>query len=225
MTVETVTDIIVARSREPDRLKTMVVWSVVVHVGVLGLVLVAPHPQRDEAPRTVMTISLGGAPGPRAGGLTQMGGREVQAPPPEQAVKLVETPPPPARPAMTLPDPRKSRPESPRKQRPQPVAAAEPQEGSTKVETNVRGQGFGLSSGGGGSKGVELDVADFCCPEYLEQMVALIQRNWQAERGFAGSTVMKFTILRDGAIQAIVLERSSGLLALDNSANRAVVLT
>ncbi len=224
MTVETVTDIIVARSREPDRLKAMVMWSIVAHVGVVGLILFGPHPQRNDAPRTVMTISLGGAPGPRAGGLTQTGGREVQAPPPEQPVKPVEAPPPPARPAMTVPDPRTSRPESPRKQRPQPTATAEPQEGSTRVETNVRGQGFGLSSGGGGSKGVELDVADFCCPEYLEQMVALIQRNWQTER-VAGSTVMKFTILRDGAIQAVVLERSSGLLALDNAANRAVLLT
>ena len=34
--------------------------------------------ETDEGPKTVMTISLAGAPGPRTGGMTQMGGRTVQ---------------------------------------------------------------------------------------------------------------------------------------------------
>jgi TonB family protein len=40
-----------------------------------------------------------------------------------------------------------------------------------------------------------------------------------------GSTKVKFTILKDGAIQAVMVERSSGLIALDNAANRAVMRT
>jgi TonB family protein len=36
---------------------------------------------------------------------------------------------------------------------------------------------------------------------------------------------MKFTILRDGTIQAPQVERPSGFLALDNAAMRAVQLT
>ncbi len=228
---EPVTDIIVARSGEPDRLRAMIVWSIAAHVCVIAAILFVRAGQVAEAPRTVMTISLGGAPGPRAGGQTQMGGRQVEAPPPEQPVKREETPPPPARPAMTLPDPRKpSRPQPQRRQateapRTKPQAEAEPQTGTARAETGARGQGFGLSSGGGGSKGVELDVSSFCCPEYLEQMVSLIQRNWDQNHGVVGSAVMKFTIGRDGTIQAVAVERSSGLLALDNAANRAVMLT
>ena len=61
---EAVTDVIVARSREVDRLPAMVFWSVVAHVGVVALALALPAP-RPEPLRTVMTISLGGAVGPR----------------------------------------------------------------------------------------------------------------------------------------------------------------
>ena len=50
-----------------------------------------------------MTISLGGAPGPRTGGLTPMGGRTVQAPPPGAGEAGAETPPAPKTPEMALP--------------------------------------------------------------------------------------------------------------------------
>ena len=76
---------------------------------------------------------------------------------------------------MALPDP-KQKPRTP----PKPTAASkdpkgtavgrgfETQPGTAKVETGAKGQGFGLSSGGGGGDGgVKLDVANFCCPEYL----------------------------------------------------------
>src|ERR687888_350689 len=43
--------------------------------------------------------------------------------------------------------------------------------GSTVAETGTRGQGFGLSSGGGPGSGSTLDVADFCCPDYLMLMI------------------------------------------------------
>ncbi len=40
--------------------------------------------------------------------------------------------------------------------------------------------GFGLSSGGGGSGG-HLEVSNFCCPEYLATMAALIKANWNSQ--------------------------------------------
>ena len=43
------------------------------------------------------------------------------------------------------------------------------QKGTAVAETGAQGQGFGLSSGGGGDGGY-LDVANFCCPEYLATM-------------------------------------------------------
>ena len=106
MTEGSVTDIILSRAQTADRLNGMIVWSVAAHIALFAFMIFMPASWRgavDEGPRTVMTISLGGAPGPRNGGLTTMGGRTVQAPPPEPVKKVVETPPAPKTPAMTLP--------------------------------------------------------------------------------------------------------------------------
>jgi len=231
--IENVTDIIVARSRESEGLKTMIVWSVAAHIALAAVAVFVGGP-RLEAPRQVMTISLSGAPGPKTGGQTQIGGQAVQAPaPPQEPVKPVPPPPAPKE-AMSLPDPKvRPRPQPKPRQAP-PEATAKnvstgevPREGTTKVDTRVRGQGFGLSSAGSNSQGssVTLDVANFCCNEYIEQMVTMIRRSWDQNQGVVGSTTMKFTILRNGTIQSPQVERSSGFAALDNSSMRALQLT
>jgi TonB family protein len=231
--IESVTDIIVARSRQSQDLKPMVVWSIAIHALAAALIVLAPHNSAQEAPKTVMTISLGGSPGPRAGGMTQMGGRAIQAPAPPQPVRRAETAPAPTRPAMTLPDPKaRTRPQPKPEQAPKDATGRtattgpEPREGSAQADTSARGKGFGLSTGGGGAGGaVQLDVGNFCCPEYLEQMVSIIQRNWQQNHNTVGSTIMKFTIRRDGTIDTAQVEKTSGFYALDNDAQRALLLT
>ena len=229
---DTIDHLLISRSREPQGLRTMAAWSVGAHVGIVLFFAYMPAGWRghvDEEPRTVMTISLGGAPGPRAGGMTPMGGRTVQAPPPPKPVRT-ETPPAAKPPEMALPSPN-VRPR-PRPERAPPDATGrtlttgpEPQEGPARAETGTRGQGFGLTTGGGGGTGVQLDVGNFCCPEYLEQMMALIQRNWQSKHGVAGTTTMKFTITRGGAIEQVQVELPSGFYALDLAAQRALLLT
>jgi periplasmic protein TonB len=227
---EAATDVIVARSRTADRLTTMVVWSFAAHIVVTALVLLIPKPDTTSPPRTVMTISLGGAPGPRTGGMQQIGGRPVQAPPPEQPVKRAETAPAPVPPKMSLPDPKaRTRPETAKpEQAPRdatgrtPATGDKPSEGSARSDTQVRGQGFGLSSGGGGGGGVRLEV-DFCCPEYILLMQDIIQRNWQQRQGLVGITTMQFTIHRDGTIRDVRVEKSSGFEILDTAARRALV--
>jgi periplasmic protein TonB len=231
--IENVTDIIVARSREPEGLKTMIVWSVAAHIGLAVLAVMWGGPRLDTAPRQVMMISLSGAPGPKTGGQTQIGGQAVQAPAaPQEPVKPVPPPPAPKAPAMSLPNP-KSPPRPQPKQAP-PEATAKnvstgeaPREGTTKVDTRVRGQGFGLSSAGSNSpaSSVTLDVSDFCCNEYIEQMVTMIRRSWDQNQGVVGSTTMQFTIQRNGTISSTQVERSSGFAVLDNSAMRALQLT
>jgi TonB family protein len=106
-----------------------------------------------------------------------------------------------------------------------PSTAPEPREGSARAETGARGQGFGLTTGGGGGTGVQLDVGNFCCPEYLEQMMALIQRNWQSKQGLTGTTTMRFSVTRIGTIEQVQVERPSGFVALDLAAQRALLLT
>ncbi|HEU4690971.1 MAG TPA: energy transducer TonB [Vicinamibacterales bacterium] len=231
---ETVTDIIVARSRPSEGLQTMVVWSTFGHIALIALLLFSGTRIVDERQEPVMTISLGGAPGPQTGGLTQIGARAVQAPaPPDAPPRQAITPPAPTPPKMALPDPAvKPRPQ-PRPQRAPPEANArrentgpQPTDGNARAETPVvRGQGFGLSSAGGSGGPVQVDAANFCCPDYLAQLVTVIQRTWDNNQGVVGSTTVRFTIARDGSILTPQVEIPSGFIALDSSALRAVQVT
>lgn len=222
---EASTDVIVARSRDVDRLSTMLVWSVAAHVVITAAVMLMPRPRFDATPKPVMMISLGGAPGPRTG-LTQMATSPVEAPKTEP-VKPVEAPPTPPAPKMTLPDP-KAKPqarskETARESSPREVATApEPQPRTARVRGKGF-EGFGLSSGGGAGGGaVTLDVADFCCQEYITDMVTLITQNWNGKQNRVGVTTMKFTIHRNGRIDGIQLEKPSGFPPLDAEAERAL---
>ena len=70
-----------------------------------------------------------------------------------------------------------------------------------------------------------VDTANFCCPEYLSQMVTLIQRNWDSRQQAAGSVIMKFTVTRAGTIENVQVEQSSGFVAHELTAQRALLLT
>ncbi len=244
--VEPVTRVLLERARDSGGMRKMLTVSLAAHVvggGVLILTSARLAPQlRQNDLRDVMTISLGGAPGPRSGGMTPMGGRPVPAtpPPPKEAPPPRRPEPvrPPAAkpPEMTMPSPRervkppprspavaapdaKSRTPSPAPARPEP-----PQAGSAVAETGARGVGFGLTTGGGGAGGY-LDVGNFCCPEYLTTMIQLIQRNWNSKQQVGAMNMVKFTIQRDGTLSGVELEQSSGYAALDLASQRALILT
>ena len=107
-----------------------------------------------------------------------------------------------------------------------PSKGAQESPGTTPVDTGIRGQGFGLSSSGGTGAGVRLDITgDFCCPAYLEAMKQQIERNWDRRAEMPAFTVMKFTIMRDGTVRDVELEKRSGIYDLDSRAQRAMVLT
>jgi TonB family protein len=202
---------------------------VVVIVAVPGVLGLRTVPEERE----VMSISLGGAPGPRAGGMTPMGGQPVQQATPEPP-KPREAPRTPAarQPEMTIP----TRTQKPRPQREQlksapedatstrPTVGPREQLGSTIAQTGGIGASLGLSTGGGGTGG-EIKIGDFCCPEYLSTMLQLIQRNWNSKQQVAGVSAMQFTIRRDGSITDIEVAKSSGYTALDLAAQRAIGLT
>ncbi len=231
---QTVTDIIVARSQQSERLQTMVVWSTFGHIALMALLLFTGGGIVEDRQQPVMTISLGGAPGPQTGGLTQIGARAVQAPaPPDAPPRQAITPPAPTPPKMTLPDPQaKPRPQTKPRQAPPEASARrentgpQPTDGNARAETPVvRGQGFGLSSAGGAGGPVQVDAVNFCCPDYLVQLVTVIQRTWDNNQGVVGSTTVRFTIARDGTILTPQVELPSGFIALDSSALRAVQIT
>lgn len=229
---DAVSGILAARARLHDGLAPVVVVSLVLHMGLFAAVLLIPMGDTAaDRPRTVMTISLGGSSGPRTGGMTPMGGRAVQAVAPEGPRPRSVAPPAASKPDMTLPTKAAQRPaQAPAKASTDAVGrrlaeGEEVREGSARADTGARGQGFGLTGGGGSGTGAYLDVGDFCCPEYLETVMQLIQRNWVPKQNLTGQTLMKFTVLRSGAVTAVQVERPSGFAALDMAAQRALLLT
>ena len=230
--IESATDVIVARARDHEGWIPVLVMSIAVHAAVVGAAVFMPSLHvASDAPKTVMTISLGGAPGPRAGGMTPMGGQPVQQVAPA-AKPQAATQPAQKAPAMTLPA-RNARVRELARVRVSareasgrvPTTGDEVQEGSTRADTGARGQGFGLTGGGGTGAGAYLDVGDFCCPEYLETVVQTIQRNWLSKQSLTGQVLMKFTIGRNGALTDVQVERPSGFVELDLAAQRALVST
>lgn len=216
------------------RLTRAVQWSVAIHVAAVVILLVVPRDWWSKEPerKNVMTISLGGSPGPRSTGTTSIGGRAIEevAPPPKRPEPIRPTTPekPPAPVSVAKPAPRPTtRPiETPT---PPPVTATRPpvtgpqvSAGNTAVETGARGQGAGLSFGGGGSGG-ETDLSNFCCQEYLQLMLGAIESRWNRSQEERGRTVMKFTVNRNGSIDNVTTETSSGYGVLDR-ASRAALL-
>ena len=234
-----VTDVLRDRMQAPAGLQRMVTISAILHAAAIVGLVAAPHTwlmHVTEAPRSIMTITLGGGgTGPPNGGMTAIGGRPVQAQtlpedvPKREAVRV----PAPKVPEMTLPKPGAKplkRPEPVKTgaddshARP-PIRGAEVRPGSAVAETGARGLGFGLSTGGGAGSGSALDVTDFCCPDYVALMIERIRGGWVQQAEVAGSVIVKFTIERDGRITATTVEKSSGYTALDINAQRAVLVT
>lgn len=250
-----VTDVLRDRMGEPAGFERMAIASVLAHAVIIGVVALAPggwFSPSTPAPKTIMTISLGGGnDGPDNGGLTNIGARAVQAVTPPDALKRPEPirPPAAARSAMTVPVPTKA-PEKPPVKPPArvlakaatpapvveqapddargrtPTRGMETRDGNAFAETGARGQGFGLSTGGGTGSGSKLDiVGDFCCPEYLTLMIERLRTNWTSRAELPGTVIIKYTIQRDGTLVDATIERSSGYSALDLNALRAVLGT
>lgn len=234
-----VTDVLRGRMQSPAGLQQMISVSVAVHLAMAAALLLARGGfSRHDAPPTLMTISLSGSAGPENGGMTALGGRPVQAvTPPEDVAKREAVRAPAAKtPEMVVPLPNaktvKAAPSTPVKQAPDeargrtPTKGKEPAFGSAIAETGVRGQGFGLSTGGGAGTGSSLEITgDFCCPEYLSTMIARIRSAWNQNQGARGTSLIRFTIQRDGRITDATIFQPSGTTTLDTAALRAVLAT
>lgn len=235
---EAVSDILVDRSREAAGLTRMIVYSLAAHALLITAIVLLPDSwrQRSVTPDAIpMTITIGGAPGPANTGMTPIAGRAVQAVAPPDTKPAPQRAPAATPPEMTLPSPTVKAPKTPPKpiEKPaeksstsRPTTGAEIKSGSAKSDTGGAPVPFGgLATGGGGGTGVRTDVGDFCCPGYITTMVELIRKNWNREQNAAGITEVKFTILRDGRLTAIGVEKSSGSQLLDRAAVRAVTVT
>jgi TonB family protein len=236
-----VTDVLRDRMQPQAGLQRMITVSVLVHAGLGAIMVLAPGNligRRASEPATVMTISLGGAgEGPMNGGMTAAAARpvqtvvpaeeltrkdQVQAPAPKVPEMVLPTRPN-ARPSRTTPIPVAAAPEGARGRT--PTRGTQKSAGEALAYTGARGQGFGLSTGGGPGSGSSLDVADFCCPDYIVTMIDRIRSTWQQNQGTSGMVLVKFTIQRDGKIVDASVERGSTSPLLNTAALRAVLQT
>ena len=235
-----VTDILRGRMQTPGGLQKMITISVAVHLTVAAAMIFARGGllKKPVVAPTLMTISLSGNAGPENGGMTALGGRPVQAvtPPDEPPAREAMREPAAKTPEMTVPLPnaRTVKPTAAPavKQAPDeakgrtPTKGAQPAFGSAIADTGVRGQGFGLSTGGGAGTGSSLEITgDFCCPEYLATMIARIRSAWNQNQGARGTSLIRFTIRRDGSIADATIFTPSGTVTLDTAALRAVLAT
>ena len=234
---EAVSDILSARAQLTDGLSRMVILSLAAHGLLVASFLFAPQfwgtQTVDNIP--VMTITLGGAPGPDAGGMTTMANRPIQrvAEPDEKPSR--PTPPADKPPEMTVPSPTaKPAPKTPAKpvEKPKetasskkPTSGEEIKAGAARVETGGAQIPFGgLSTGGGGGDGATVNVQNFCCPAYLQLMTQRIRQHWVRNQPVAGKVQMRFVVQRDGRITGVQVEGSGGTL-LDLASRRALANT
>jgi TonB family protein len=232
---EAVSQILIDRARETEGISRMVAVSLFAHAVFIAALVVMPQSWRTSAKPvdvTPMMITLSGAIGPDAGGRTPIAASPVQTVAVPDAPKL-DTRPAPKVPEMVAPDP-KVRPlpkVPPKPDKPadtsssrRPTAGPEIRTGSAPSNTGGAAIPFGGLATGGGSpgQGAFTDYANFCCPEYLNQMTDLIKRQWNKNQGATGKVQAKFTIRRDGIITNIEIEKPSDIPMLDLESRRAL---
>lgn len=236
MTSDLVSSTIVARAQEPEGLlRKMMFVSVIAHSIAIVAIIVGPLLfGRHQPQETIMEVSFN-SPGERGidtGGLTSMSARAVQKAEPKPELPKPTPVKPPAAKTPELVEPiTKPTPAKPTQKQPsQSTKAAPPSTGETvragqsKVETGATSNEGGLSTSAAGGASNQGQV-NFCDPQYLGQMVSLIYGNWRRETAVAAKPIIRFVIQRDGTLSDITVRQSSGYYALDNAAQRAVILT
>lgn len=223
------------RSREPEGLQRMIALSIGAHVALTVALVLMPAGwlQRSSTPTPeAMMISLATPPGAKSGGLTPITSRAVQQTLPDAPKVQPVRPPAQKTPEMTAPDPTlKAKPQkpapkvedAPKEARGRtPTTGPEQKAGKAMAQTESKqSNAVGLSTGGGGTGG-PTTLSNFCCPDYVAEMVNRINQNWNPKQS-TGTTIMRFTIQRDGHITDVSVAQSSGYAMGDYMAQRALL--
>jgi len=225
--MDAVTEVLLDRSHQADRLSQMVVASLAAHALLLAAVALAPRfapaPAADDR---AIVIQLAGGDGPIQG-RNPISNKAVQEPAADASKPKVDTPPAAAKPELVepikaaKPEPKTIAKPEPKKTEPQlhgrtPTQGAEVRPGNARVETHqTTAIPFGGLATGGGGAGARTEFGDFCCPEYLQLIQRTILGNTNSQQGQAGTMTMKFVIHRDGSITDVsVAEGNNQFLEL-----------
>jgi outer membrane biosynthesis protein TonB len=225
---EAVGTILEMRAPVPTGLSRLVSFSFAAHVMLAAGILIWQAWFSKPADDKVMMITLSGSPGPSTG-FTPVGGKQVDEVVPEPK-RPTPTPVPTTSPTeMALPSKPTTKTPPPKKDSTsqvssvvRPSTGSQVATGSSVIDTGSRGQGVGLSQGGGaGASPVTVDPDfQFCCSAYLSAMTDEIRKHINFNVGGHGLVVVKFEIARDGSIArtTIGIEKTSRVDALDNEA-------
>jgi len=216
-------------TREQDPFRQMLWWSAAFHVVVLAAFAITARlgPKPSVLPQGIAWV-VPGVPGPTQG----MGGSPAPAPPqpepepeeePKQEPRVVR-PTREQREEMPMPD----APTTTRKRpEPKPDSGLKGRDSASAASAQLKSTGPPSQTPGlglGGAAGSAFDQ-EFEYAYYVQQMLARISANWQRVpvRGQA-VVIVRFTILKNGSVQDVEVEESSGLSMLDRAASRAVFL-
>jgi outer membrane biosynthesis protein TonB len=233
---EAVDDVIQRRQGDPAGLSRAMSVSLAVHVFLVVVLFVVPKDWLVTAktPPLIMTISLGGSPGPKSGGMVAAGARPVEevAPPPKRMEPIPAAAPPKSSTLVIPTKPTKTPPPKPSKDteltpsvlnRP-PTTGAQPTKGTSAAETRSTTQSTGLTFGGGGAGDTQVKVdSDFCCPEYIKEFQRRILVNWERtkDQPEAGTITLVFEILKDGTFTTPQIEKTNGSVLLEIASKSA----
>jgi TonB family protein len=146
-------------------------------------------------------------------------------PPQPKPERKSEPAPEPEVKAPTLPDPKSRKPE-PKKPQPSPAEPETPARATAPSDTRPETQGSPTGNAAGlafGAAVAGLDNPNFTYGYYVDQMLALISRNWvRPPVGSGVEAMVHYRIQRNGAITELRIVTSSGINSFDLAAMRAV---
>lgn len=235
--MDAVTQILLDRSRDVQKLSRMVVVSLVLHGVLLTAIIVGPRLLPSKAappPEHVIDISVSGPEGPIQG-RNATAAKEVQQVAHDAAKPKNDAPPALIKPEMVesvktakpdtkaIPKPEEKK-EVPQLHGRTPTEGAEVKAGASRVDTNGAAKPFAGLATGGGMDSAYTEISDFCCPEYLMTLKRMIYSNWTQRQGQEGSNVIKFVIHRDGSISDVAVDQGTNTF-LNLTSQRALAQT
>jgi len=234
---EAVDDVILRRRVDPAGLSRAMSVSMAVHIFLVVVLFVVPKDWfvTAKTPPVIMTISLGGSPGEKSGGMVAAGARPVEevAPPPKRMEPIPAAAPPksnaiviPTKPPKTPPKPTPDKPTelTPSVLNRPPTTGAQVTKGTSAAETRSTTQSTGLTFGGGGAGDTQVKVdSEFCCPEYIKEFQRRILVNWERtkDQPETGTITVVFEILKDGTFTTPQVEKTNGSVLLEIASKAA----
>ncbi|MCB9377967.1 MAG: TonB C-terminal domain-containing protein [Holophagales bacterium] len=188
------------------------------HVLVVTLAWALPH-LLAAPPKPVEYVAVQIVPAARLGVETP----KPVPPRPAPEKKPDPKPPEPESKAPVLPDPKAkkvAKPEPKAAEPETPTSASAPADAKPEVQGRAGGTAAGLSLG---AAVAGLDNPNFTYGYYVDQMLALISRNWvRPPVGSGIEATVHYRIQRDGKITELRIVSSSGINSFDLAALRAV---